>query len=41
LIPEGLIMRAILASSKQSPGDYRDWNAIRAWAADLKPILAA
>ena len=22
-------------------GDHRDWNAIRAWAADLKPILAA
>jgi menaquinone-dependent protoporphyrinogen oxidase len=21
-------------------GDHRDWNAIRAWAADLKPILA-
>src|SRR5664279_1508747 len=20
-------------------GDHRDWNAIRAWAADLKPIL--
>ena len=39
LVPEGLIMRAILASSKQSPGDYRDWNAIRAWAAGLKPLL--
>jgi menaquinone-dependent protoporphyrinogen oxidase len=24
-----------------SEGDHRDWNAIRAWAADLKPILAA
>jgi menaquinone-dependent protoporphyrinogen oxidase len=23
-----------------SEGDHRDWNAIRAWAADLKPILA-
>jgi hypothetical protein len=33
-------MRAILASQQAQPGDYRDWNAIRAWAADLKPILA-
>ena len=24
-----------------SEGDHRDWNAIRAWAADLKPILVA
>ncbi|MFH1632888.1 MAG: flavodoxin domain-containing protein [Chloroflexota bacterium] len=24
-----------------SGGDHRDWNAIRAWAADLKPILAS
>jgi hypothetical protein len=22
-------------------GDHRDWNAIRAWAADLKSILVA
>jgi menaquinone-dependent protoporphyrinogen oxidase len=22
-------------------GDHRDWNAIRAWAADLKPLLMA
>jgi menaquinone-dependent protoporphyrinogen oxidase len=22
-------------------GDHRDWNAIRAWAEDLKPTLAA
>jgi menaquinone-dependent protoporphyrinogen oxidase len=41
LVPEGLIMRAILASDKVQPGDYRDWNAIRAWTAGLKPILAA
>jgi menaquinone-dependent protoporphyrinogen oxidase len=41
LIPEGLAMRAILASSKVQPGDYRDWNAIRAWAANLKPMLTA
>ncbi len=24
-----------------SEGDHRDWSAIRAWAADLRPILAA
>ena len=24
-----------------SEGDHWDWNAIRAWAADLKPIMAA
>ena len=24
-----------------SEGDHRDWDAIRAWAVDLKPILAA
>ena len=39
LIPEGLIMRAILASDKVQPGDYRDWNAIRAWAESLRPLL--
>jgi hypothetical protein len=22
-------------------GDHRDWNAIRAWAENLKPILKA
>ncbi|MCC7447745.1 MAG: flavodoxin domain-containing protein [Anaerolineae bacterium] len=22
-------------------GDHRDWNAIRAWASDLKPVLGA
>ena len=41
VVPEGLIMRAILASSHMEAGDYRDWNAIRAWAVDLKPKLAA
>jgi menaquinone-dependent protoporphyrinogen oxidase len=39
VIPEGLIMRAILASDKVSPGDYRDWDAIRTWAAGLKLAL--
>jgi hypothetical protein len=22
-------------------GDHRDWNAIRSWAAGLKPVLGA
>lgn len=35
---DGLMMRA---AGGDQPGDYRDWNAIRAWATDLKPILAA
>jgi menaquinone-dependent protoporphyrinogen oxidase len=35
---DGLMNRAV---GGDQPGDYRDWNAIRAWAADLKPILAA
>lgn len=33
---DGLILRAM----GDRPGDYRDWNAIRAWAESLKPILA-
>jgi menaquinone-dependent protoporphyrinogen oxidase len=35
---DGLMMRAV---GGDRPGDYRDWNAIRAWAEGLKPILAA
>jgi menaquinone-dependent protoporphyrinogen oxidase len=34
---DGLMMRAV---GGDQPGDYRDWNAIRAWATDLKPVLA-
>jgi len=30
-----------LLAGKEPASDLRDWNAIRAWAADLKPILAA
>jgi menaquinone-dependent protoporphyrinogen oxidase len=30
-----------LLAGKEPASDLRDWTAIRAWAADLKPILAA
>ena len=30
-----------LLAGKEPASDIRDWTAIRAWAADLKPILAA
>ena len=30
-----------LLAAKEPASDLRDWTAIRAWAADLKPILAA
>jgi len=30
-----------LLAGKESASDLRDWAAIRAWAGDLKPILAA
>jgi menaquinone-dependent protoporphyrinogen oxidase len=35
---DGLLFRAV---GGDHPGDYRDWNAIRAWAESLKPVLAA
>jgi menaquinone-dependent protoporphyrinogen oxidase len=41
LIPDRLIMRAMVASHVFPSGDYRDWNAIRAWTMDLGPILLA
>lgn len=34
-LPFRLIMRAM----KAKPGDYRDWDAIRAWATALRPKL--
>lgn len=40
LVPDGLILRAIAAAGVWSEGDHRDWDAIRAWAADLRPIMA-
>jgi hypothetical protein len=36
-----LKFRLSVAFGVWSAGDHRDWNAIRAWAADLKPMLAA
>ncbi|MHB8992617.1 MAG: flavodoxin domain-containing protein [Chloroflexota bacterium] len=41
LIPDGLSMRTATAFGVFPQGDHRDWNAIRAWAADLKPVLEA
>ena len=26
-------------SGQMAEGDYRDWNAIRAWAGELVPVL--
>ncbi len=34
-----LKFRLSVAFGVWSEGDHRDWSAIRAWAADLKPIL--
>ena len=36
-----LMLRATVALGIFPKGDRRDWNAIRAWATDLKPILVA
>jgi menaquinone-dependent protoporphyrinogen oxidase len=36
-----LKFRLSIAFGVWKAGDHRDWTAIRAWAADLKPILAA
>lgn len=36
-----LKFRLSVAFGVWSEGDHRDWKAIRAWAADLKPILEA
>jgi menaquinone-dependent protoporphyrinogen oxidase len=41
LVPEGLQLRVLSAASKTPPGDYRDWDAIRAWAAQLPGVLGA
>ncbi len=39
LMPDGLQLRVLSAASKTPPGDYRDWEAIRAWAAQLPCVL--
>ena len=38
LIP-GLVLRAIVASGSWEEGDHRDWDAIRAWAESIHPLL--
>ncbi len=44
LVPEGLQMRFLSATTRTPEGDYRDWNAIRGWAsglaARLRPALS-
>jgi menaquinone-dependent protoporphyrinogen oxidase len=35
LVPDGLKMRALSAATRTPEGDYRDWEAIHAWASDL------
>ncbi len=41
LVPEGLQLRILSAASRTPAGDYRDWDAIRTWAAQLPGALAA
>jgi menaquinone-dependent protoporphyrinogen oxidase len=35
-----LPLRLILKAVKAGEGDWRDWDAIRAWAADVYPLLS-
>jgi menaquinone-dependent protoporphyrinogen oxidase len=39
LVPEGMQLRILSATSQTPPGDYRDWDAIRRWAKQLGPML--
>ena len=34
-----LLMRLVVAFGLWKTGDHRDWNAIRAWAESLRPLL--
>jgi menaquinone-dependent protoporphyrinogen oxidase len=36
---EGIGLRIFLASQKLAAGDYRDWDAIAAWADSTRPLL--
>jgi hypothetical protein len=38
---ETLKLRATVAMGIFPRGDHRDWNAVRAWAESLKPMLLA
>lgn len=38
-LSDKLGMRIFLAFIKKQAGDYRDWNAIRSWAENLRPML--
>jgi menaquinone-dependent protoporphyrinogen oxidase len=39
LIPEGLQMRVLSATTRTPEGDYRNWNEIHAWARNLATAL--
>ncbi len=39
LTPNTLLMRVTVASGVWREGDHRDWNAIRAWADSIRPLL--
>jgi hypothetical protein len=41
LFPEGLMMRVPVALGIFPQGDHRNWDAIRTWARELKPLLKA
>jgi menaquinone-dependent protoporphyrinogen oxidase len=37
----GMVERLVAKTMKPPQGDFRDWDAIRLWAADLQPALLA